>query len=322
MNTIAIILAAGRSSRMKARTPKPLIEICGRPMLQYILRACWDAGCERALVVVGFGGDRIQSAFEDDGRITWVEQAEPLGTADAVRACLGQIKKIKGDVLVLPADGPLVRGEMLRGLLAAHREEKAVASAATAIMDRPAGFRRILRSARGDFAAVIEDADATTRQRSIIEVSSGHYCIRADAISAALQLVRPASRREQDISALLGALRRGRKKVIAVQVALPEDALTVNNRAQQAEADEAMQDRIQQRLFESGVSIVSPINTYIEDGTLAGQDTIIRPFSFIGRDCEIGPDCVIGPFASLPPQSIVPEGSTVVGGITERLTTH
>lgn len=327
MNTTAIILAAGRSSRMKSRCPKPLMEICGRPMLQYILRACFDAGCERVLVVVGFGKEQIKAGFEGEERITWVEQAEPLGTADAVRACRREIKKYGGDVLVLPADGPLVRGEMLRALLAVHREEKAAASVATAIVDAPDGYRRILRTKSGDFESVIEDTDCTAGQREITEVSSGHGCMRADALLAALPRVQGGGgggggRREQDLSALFAAIRQAKKKVIAVQVASAEDVLTVNTRQQQAEADAVMEERIQRKMFESGVSIVSPVNTYIEDGTMAGADTVIRPFTFIGRDCSIGADCVIGPFACLPPESIVTDGSTVVGGITERLTTQ
>src|SRR5690606_33795006 len=97
-------------SRMKSRRPKVLHEVCGRPMLSYVLRACYEAGCSRVLVVVGHGKDEVMAQFASDSRITWVEQAEQLGTADAVKACLPELKRW-GEVFILPGDSPLIRGE-------------------------------------------------------------------------------------------------------------------------------------------------------------------------------------------------------------------
>src|SRR6266567_4727200 len=135
MSLTAIILAAGRSTRMKSRRPKALAEVCGRPMLEYILRACYGAGCDRILVVVGYGKDAIIAHFGHDRRIVWVEQAEQLGTGHAARACETELKKQSGDVLILAGDGPLIRPEVLRTLHEAHKEEHAAASMATAVLD-------------------------------------------------------------------------------------------------------------------------------------------------------------------------------------------
>src|SRR5438874_1215381 len=117
MSLTAIILAAGKSTRMKTRRPKPLHEICGRAMLHYILRACYAAGCDRILLVVGNGKEEIAAALGEDNRIRFIEQTEQLGTGHAARVCESELRKLHGDVLILAADVPLVRSEVLSTLL-------------------------------------------------------------------------------------------------------------------------------------------------------------------------------------------------------------
>src|SRR5712672_1975049 len=157
MSSTAIILAAGKSTRMKSRLPKALHPVCGRAMLSYILRACYDAGCTRILMVVGHGKDEIKAEFGGDKRIGWVEQAEQLGTGHAAMVCREELKKNPhGDVFILAGDGPLIRGEVLRTLHHAHREEHAAASMATAILDDPTGYGRVVRDKEGNFREVIE----------------------------------------------------------------------------------------------------------------------------------------------------------------------
>src|SRR5260221_4037345 len=99
MSLTAIILAAGKSTRMKSKRPKPLHEVCGRPMLEYILRACYEAGCQRVLVVIGYGKDEVIAQFGHDSRITWVEQTEQLGTGHAARMCEPYLKQQTGEVI-------------------------------------------------------------------------------------------------------------------------------------------------------------------------------------------------------------------------------
>ena len=312
MSATAIILAAGKSTRMKSRLPKPLHEICGRPMLEYVLRACFEAGCSNVIVVVGHGKEEIVSRFDGDGRIQWVEQTEQLGTGHAARMCVEALKGHDGDVFILTGDGPLIRGEVLRTLLHAHREEKAAASMATAVLDDPTGYGRIVRDKAGDFVEIVEQGDATAEQLKIAEVFPSYYCIRSEDLIAGLsKLTNNNSKREYYLTDIYGILRQAGKKVLAVQAVTQEDSLAVNDRIQQAEVDAIMQDRIHRRLRSEGVTIVSGINTYLEDGVSIGRDTVIQPFSFIGRDSSIGPDCVIGPFATLPRESIVPAGKVI-----------
>jgi len=318
MPLTAIILAAGKSTRMKSRRPKPLHEVCGRPMLQYILDACFGAGCERVIVVVGYGKEEVIAHFGGDKRIAFVEQTEQLGTGHAARVCEPELKKLSGgDVLILAGDVPLTRAEALRTLWQAHRDENAAASMATAILDDPTGYGRIIRDGKGEFVEIVEQLDCTPQQREIREVFPSYYCVRVEELLLALsRLKNENKKREYYLTDIFGILRQAGKKVIAVQAVTAEDVIPPNDREQLAEADACMQDRIHQRLRSSGVTITSSESAYIESGAVIGADTIVRPFSFIGRDANIGADCVIGPFAVVPRDSIVPEGTTLAGNVS------
>lgn len=317
MSLTAIILAAGKSTRMKSRKPKGLHEVCGLPMLEYVLRACYGAGCTRILMVVGHGKDEIVGQFGHDKRIHWIEQTEQLGTGHAAKMCEAELRKQHGDVFVLAGDGPLIRAEVLQTLLRAHRDEHAAASMATAVLDDPTGYGRVVRDANGEFVEIIEQIDATPEQREIREVFPSYYCVRTEDLLLGLSKLKNDNKKgEYYLTDVYGHLRAAGKKVVAVQAVTQEDVIGVNNRQQLAEVDAIMQDRIQRQLREAGVTVVSGINAYIESDVAIGADTVVHPFSYIGRGSSIGPDCVIGPFAVVPRQSIVPEGSTVTRNVT------
>jgi bifunctional UDP-N-acetylglucosamine pyrophosphorylase/glucosamine-1-phosphate N-acetyltransferase len=312
----AIILAAGKSTRMKSKRPKPLHEICGKPMLHYVLQACYEAGCHRVMVVIGYGKDEILAEFDHDKRITWVEQTEQLGTGHAARMCESHLRDFHGDVFILAGDGPLIRGQVLRTLHQAHRDEHAAASMATAILDDPTGYGRIIRDEQGQFVEIVEQIDCTPAQREIREVFPSYYCIRSTDLLFGLNRIKNENKKgEYYLTDLYAILRKAGKKVLAVQAVTAEDTLAVNDREQQAQVDAIMQDRIQRHLRSEGVSIVNGVNVYIESGVTIGPDTLIHPFTFIGRDSRIGANCVIGPFAMLGRESLLPEGSAVVGNV-------
>lgn len=316
-NLTAVVLAAGRSTRMKSKRPKPLHEICGKPMLYFILQACFGAGCERVIVVVGYGKDEILACFGADRRVVFVEQAEQLGTGHAVMVCEKELKKHDGDVMILAGDVPLTRSETLRTLYQTHRQEKAAASMATAVLDDPTGYGRVIRDAEGNFLEIVEQLDCTPQQREIREVFPSYYCVRADELLFALSKLSNKNKKgEYYLTDIFGILRRAGRKVVAVQAVSAEDVLAPNTRQQLAEADAVMQERIQRSLRDSGVTIVSSACTYIEAGVTIGPDTVIQPFSFIGRDASIGAECTIGPFAFVPRDGIVPDGTTIAGNVS------
>jgi bifunctional UDP-N-acetylglucosamine pyrophosphorylase/glucosamine-1-phosphate N-acetyltransferase len=316
MSSTAIILAAGKSTRMKSRRPKPLHEVCGRPMLHYIAQACYGAGCDRLLVVVGYGKDEIVGQFGGDERMTFVEQTEQLGTGHAARVCEPELKRRTGDVFILAGDVPLVRAEALRTLHRAHRAEHAAASMATAVLDDPTGYGRVIRDAGGEFVRIVEQLDCTPEQRDVREVFPSYYCAKVEELLFALARLKNENKKgEYYLTDVFEILKDAGKKVVAVQAVTADDVMAPNTREQLADADCCMQERIQRQLFEAGVTIVSPQNTYVESGAAIGPDTVLQPFTFIGRDASIGRDCVIGPYAVVPRESILPDGSVVAGNV-------
>jgi len=316
MSLTAIILAAGKSTRMKSKRPKPLMEICGKPMLGWILDACFSADVTRVLVVVGYGKEEIIGQFGEDKRIHFVEQREQLGTGHAARMCEPLLRGNPGDVMILAGDTPLLRGEILRTLVQAHRQDRAAASMATAILDDPTGYGRVVRDETGQFVQIVEQVDCDARQREIREVFPSYYCVKTEELLFALsKLTNKNKKGEYYLTDIYGILRKADRKVVAVQAVTAEDVIAPNTRQQLAEADAAMQERIQRGLREGGVTIVSGVNTYVEAGVTIGPDTVIEPFTFIGRDSTIGGDCVIGPFVCQPPGSIVPDATRVAGNV-------
>lgn len=316
MSLTAIILAAGKSTRMKSKKPKVLHEVCGRPMLDYILQAAFGAGCDKVLVVVGHGKEEVIARFEHDKRIKFIEQTEQLGTGHAARMCEAELKKSHGDVFILVGDVPLIRTEVLRTLHQAHIDEKAAASTATAVLEDPFGYGRIIRDDAGEFVDIVEELDCTPEQRKIQEVFPSYYCVKSDELVFALSKLQNKNKKsEYYLTDIFGILRRAGKRVVAVQAVTLEDVLAPNNRQQLAEADELMQERIQRALLDKGITIVNGEQTYIESNVSIGNDTVIMPFTFIGRDSTIGDDCVIGPFASIPRGSILSDGTSVSGNV-------
>lgn len=322
MSLTAIILAAGKSTRMKSNRPKPLHEICGKPMLGYILDACFSAGCDRVIVVVGYAKDEIIATFGDDPRITFVEQTEQLGTGHAARVCEAELRKHGGDTFILAGDVPLTRGQVLRTLYDTHKQERAAASMATAELDDPTGYGRVIRDQSGEFVDIVEQLDCTPEQAQIREVFPSYYCAKVDELLFALSKLENNNKKgEFYLTDIFGILRRAGRKVVAVQAVSADDVIAPNTRQQLAEADAIMQERIQRQLRDSGVTIISPVNSYIEAGVSIGPDSVVHPFTFIGRDTNVGAECILGPFAVVPRESIVPEGTTIAGNVSPETAT-
>src|SRR6185295_3572768 len=157
--TAAIILAAGKSTRMVTDLPKVLHEVCGRPMLAYVIEACRAAGVRRIICVVGYRKDDIIRTFGDEPDICWVEQAEQKGTGHAAMVCRDALKDFDGNLLVIAGDMPLVRNETLELLINTHGSQRSAVTLATAVLDDPTGYGRIIRDKYGNLEGIIEQSD-------------------------------------------------------------------------------------------------------------------------------------------------------------------
>jgi bifunctional UDP-N-acetylglucosamine pyrophosphorylase/glucosamine-1-phosphate N-acetyltransferase len=315
LKTVAIILAAGISSRMKTSTPKVLHKVCGREMLAYVLDACRSAGAEKIYVVVGYGGERVKERFAGAKDIVWVRQDEQLGTGHAVLCCREHLKDFDGRTLILCGDGPLIRAEVLRTLIDTYEKGKYAAVLATAMLDDPAGYGRIVRDNMGKIAAIVEHNDASDEQRKIKEVNPSYYLFNNEVLFDALAEVKPDNvKGEYYITDAVAITLSKGLTVTAVSSVRAEEAMGVNDRRQLSEVGRIMQQRIQDSLMSSGVTIVDPANTWIDAGANIGQDTVIEPFTYIQGAVKIGNSCRIGPFAFVANSTVIADGCEVGPG--------
>jgi bifunctional UDP-N-acetylglucosamine pyrophosphorylase/glucosamine-1-phosphate N-acetyltransferase len=316
---VAILLAAGVSSRMNTHMPKVLHEVTGRPMLAYVLDACRSVGADKIYVVVGFGADQVKERFaEESSDIVWVQQSKQMGTAHAVMCCKEHLAHFTGQTLVLCGDGPLIRAKTLQTLIEKHQAEHSAATLATAVLEDPTGYGRIIRDAYGNMQGIVEESDCTPAQRTLKEVNPSYYLFGNQVLFQALEEVKPDNvKQEYYLTDALAVIIASGHKVVAITAVRPEEAVGVNSRAQLSVASKIMQHRIQQELMEHGVTIVDPDNTWIDARAKIGQDTVIEPFVYIHGEVKIGRDCRIGPFAFLRHGTVI--GDDVVLGVFTEL---
>ncbi len=315
METAAVILAAGKSTRMKSDLPKVLHEVCGRPMLGYVINACREAGVDRIVVVVGHRKDDVIARFRDERDLVFVEQKEQKGTGHAVLFCREALEAVTGSVLVIAGDMPLVRRETLASLLEARREFGHAVTIATTVLDDPVGYGRIIRDEFGNLDAIVEDRDCTPDQKKITEVNPSYYCFDRRHMFEALDQVRPNNAKgEYYITDAVAILRAAGAGASAIKAVPAEDAMGVNSRLDLSAVSRVLQDRIQSAVMDEGTTIVDPDNTWIESGATIGRDTVVYPFTFIGAGARIGGNCRVGPFAQIAAGETIPDG-TVVGSV-------
>lgn len=241
---VAIILAAGVSSRMKTNTPKVLHEVCGRPMLSYVLDACRGADIGKIYVVIGFGGEQVKEKFADADDIVWVRQDEQKGTAHAVLCCRKHLNGFDGETLVLCGDGPLIRTETLRTIIEKHESENAAATLATAILDDPSGYGRICRGADDNIEAIVEHNDCTNEQLKIKEVNPSYYMFNNRILFEAAAKIRPDNaKKEYYLTDAISIIIAAGHKVVAIAALRPEEAMSANTEAQLKEINEVMRRR-------------------------------------------------------------------------------
>ncbi|MHC4438889.1 MAG: bifunctional UDP-N-acetylglucosamine diphosphorylase/glucosamine-1-phosphate N-acetyltransferase GlmU [Planctomycetota bacterium] len=315
--TVAIILAAGGSTRMNTQVAKVLHEVCGRPMLAYVLDACRKIGISKIFVVVGFSAGEVKERFDGADDIVWIQQDEQLGTGHAVLCCKEHLKDFDGQTLVLCGDGPLIRAQTLKILIDKHESGQSAATLATAVLEDPSGYGRIFRDDYGNIQGIVEDSDCSPTQLKIKEINPSNYLFDNQVLFEALEKIKPENVKKEYYltDAVSGIIATGHK-VEAITAVPPDEALGINSRAQLSAASKVMQRRIQRRLMEDGVTIVDPDNTWIDARAQIGQDTVIEPFTYIHGQVKIGQGCRIGPFAHLRHGTIL-ENDVVLGVHTE-----
>ncbi|MFW6170768.1 MAG: NTP transferase domain-containing protein [Planctomycetota bacterium] len=243
-NRLAIVLAAGKGTRMKSDLPKVLCPVLGRPMIHFVLDAL-DAGeVDRILVVVGYRSQLVRDTLADQSHVEFVEQTEQLGTGHAVKMCREHLVEHDGPVLILTGDSPLTQGDSISALFQEFESSRPACLLGTLHKENPNGLGRVVRDAKGEFEAIVEQKDASEAQRAVTEVNMSTYIFHADKLVRALdQLTNANQQNEYYLTDCPGILKREGEKVAALPVLKPCEALSVNTLEELATVEAEIQRR-------------------------------------------------------------------------------
>ncbi len=340
MPTTVIILAAGQGKRMRSDLPKVMHPLAGRPLLQHVLTAANSLVPREIRVVHGHGGGQIQAAFARQP-ISWFHQAVQKGTGHAVQQALPKIPP--GDVaVILYGDVPLVQPATLKKLVA--RAAKGQVAVLTAEMADPKGYGRILRGGRGAVVAIVEEQDATPKQREIREINTGLLACPAAKLAKWIARLQPNNaQKEYYLTDVIALAVRDKVPVAAVRAESEDEVLGINDKTQLAAAEKILRRRLAGELLAAGVTLADPERidirgelvcgrdvviepdvifegvVHIGDrahigaftlirNTLVGADTVVHPHCLL-EDGIIGPRCEIGPYARMRPGVEMAEGA-------------
>ncbi len=296
MNIYAIVLAAGKGTRMKSDLPKVAHEVLYKPMIKHVCDELKKIDVTQTIVVVGHKAEVVKNIMQDE--VTYVMQEEQLGTGHAVKMAYDLLKDKEGITLVLNGDAPLIRKETLEALIKTHVDNENKATLMSAHCDTKFPFGRIVRNEQGNVLGIVEAKDATPEQLQITEMNTGEYCFDNQLLFDALTKVNNNNaQNEYYLTDVIEILGKANYKVGSYVIDDFDEVGGINDRVQLANAQKKMQERINTELLLKGVTLVDPSNTYIARDIEIDSDTIIEPGciikgnTVIGRNCHIGPHC-------------------------------
>jgi len=295
MSAAAIILAAGEGTRMKSSLPKVAHRVLDVPMISHVVNTARSAGVERVVVVTGHGADVVEALLGAEA-VEFVSQPRRLGTGDAVRCALQVMGASSGTVVVMSGDVPLLRPDTVRALIDARDRMGAAAVVLSAVMNDPTGYGRIIRSMSGRVEAIMEQKDLSADLAYVAECNTGTYCFDGSLLSAYVDRLDPSNAQGEyyltDVVRLLVADGLSVEVVVADD---PEETSGVNTRVQLAEANRAMQQRVNQAHMLAGVTMTDPAFVWVGPGVTLERDVVLEPMTFVYGASRVGEGSVIGP---------------------------
>lgn len=317
-NINAIILAAGKGTRMKSETPKVLHEIFGKTLLGYVLDAVGKTDLvEKSFVIVGHQAEAVEKFVKENyENASTVLQMPQLGTGDAVSKVCPNLENFDGEVIILCGDTPVINEKTLKDFIEFHKSKNSDLTVMSAIFDNPTNYGRIVRrneiasvdnscqsrysESRNDVLAIVEEKDATPEQKAIKEVNAGIYCLNWQKIKPAFtQLTSNNAQGEYYLTDIIAWGGKQGLNVNAYTLENNEEIFGINSKAHLAEATKMINKRNIEKHLENGVTIVDTDTTWISSDTEIGTDTVIFPSTYITGKNKIGNKCMIGPFAHI-----------------------
>lgn len=287
----AIILAAGKGTRMVSEKNKVMHEILGKPMIQHVVDNLSLCNINTQVIVVGHDAKRIEEHFLD--RVVYAYQNEQLGTGHAVKQA-EILKDNKGYTLITFGDVPLVQPETIQNIFTSAKEYDLVV--ATTFFEDAAQYGRIVRDESGDFKKIVEFKDADHQQKSIKEINTGIFCVNNELLFKHLDDIKNDNvQQEFYLTDLVEIFNANNLRVGTVVIEDNSEVMGINTRVQLYQASVWLQQKINQRWMEQGVTLIDPVTTYIDGDVTIGKDTIIYPNVHLQKATTIGENTMILP---------------------------
>ena len=291
----AIVLAAGKGTRMKSNRCKVLHEIAGRPMISYVLDSARDVGIQKICLVVGHQADKVKEILEGQG-LDFQLQEPQLGTGHAVESARNSMVDFSGHILILCGDIPLVKSSTLKSFIQYHEERQSRLTVMTASVGIPRGYGRIIRTDDGLVERIVEEKDADETQRSINEINAGVYLVESGLLFELLKRLKPNNaQNEYYLTDIIQEANNDGEAVNGYCIDDFSEASGINSRADLAFVSRKIYERISDMHMFNGVTIIDPSATYIDWGVRIGLDTVIWPGAVITGATVIGEGCNIEP---------------------------
>ncbi|HLR14974.1 MAG TPA: bifunctional UDP-N-acetylglucosamine diphosphorylase/glucosamine-1-phosphate N-acetyltransferase GlmU [Bacillota bacterium] len=293
-NRYAIILAAGRGTRMKSSLYKVLHPVLKRPMVQHVVDQLQPLALDEVVTIVGFGAEAVQETLGDQS--AFVVQEEQLGTGHAVQQAEEMLQNMEGTTLVVCGDTPLIETDTFQALVDHHEKTDAKATILTAKAPDPTGYGRVIRNKDDVVERIVEHKDATQAELLVNEINTGTYCFDNKALFHALQYVsNDNAQGEYYLPDVIEILKEQSEIVGAYMTPDFEETLGINDRVALSQAENIMKQRVNETHMRNGVTIIDPQHTYIGLDVEIGEDVMIHPGSMIHGKTVIGKNSVIGP---------------------------
>ena len=322
-----IILAAGKGTRMKSAKAKVLHEVFFAPMVHHVLHAIAPLQPTKSIVIVGHQREAVQESLAGFP-VELAVQEEQLGTGHAVLCAEPAIANMEGSVMILCGDTPLIRSETLQSMIDSHNREDATLTVMTTILDNPTHYGRIISGDSGDVLAIVEEKDATSKEKNIQEINAGIYCIKTKFLFSHLKHIgTDNSQGEVYLTDIVTQAVQEKQRVQKFINPAPADVLGVNARFELSQAHQQLQLRRNRDLMDSGVSMTNPLTIQVAPEASIAQDVTLHSGveilgkSSIGTNTQIqtgailtnvhvGNNCVIGPYSCLKDCEILDDSST------------
>lgn len=320
VNKNAIILAAGKGTRMKSKLHKVLHQVCGKTMVEHVLTQLQAVDIQNIVTVVGYGADTVKDALGD--QVRYALQKQQLGTGHAVMQTEDLLGELAGQTLVVSGDTPLFTAATFNHLFQYHEQRHAAVTILTSKAPDPTGYGRIVRNEIGIVERIVEQKDASVEEQAIHEINTGVYCFDNQKLFAALKrLTNDNAQGEYYLTDVIGILKEEGEIVTAYQMEDFDESMGVNDRSALAKATKIMQKRINTQLMKDGVTLVDPETAYIDTDVQIGQDTVIEGNVVIKGRTTIGADCLIGAGSRIE-DSILHDDVTIMSSTLERSEVH